>query len=203
MPDGGYGRACRSATCDPIRPSTTRLSTRCGSPRTCRSSKSHFVELSGFYKASPKLESNFGYRLTIRPDRLESRVFAGVFYRIWLLKPEPVSGSKGLRLTQQVMYQRDLSAKFNDTLLDSSTVRYAVYVTRPLTRKWHALAIVGAMYTWNGEYAGLEKVRAAVGVRYVRRNGDRIQMLVMRERGNATEPASTANIVWLRYEAVF
>lgn len=165
--------------------------------------KSHFFELSGYYKATPKLESNFGYRFTIRPDRNESRLFAGLFYRSTLVKPKPEIEKWGLRLTQQLMYQRDLDASFNDVLVDSNTVRYALYLTKPFTPVWHGLAIAGAMYTWNAEYSGLEKVRAAIGVRILRANGDGISLLLIRERRNQPDSTTTSNIVWLRYEAVF
>ncbi len=165
--------------------------------------KSHFFEVSGYYKANPKLESNFGYRFTIRPDRNESRLFAGLFYRSWLVKPNPALNKRGLRLTQQLMYQRDLNASFNDVLLDSNTVRYALYLTKPFTPAWHGLAIGGAMYTWNAEYSGLEKLRAAIGVRLKRRNNDGISLLLLRERRNQSDSTVTSNIVWLRYEAVF
>ena len=165
--------------------------------------KSHFVELSGFYKATSKLQSNFGYRFTIRPDRNESRLFAGLFYRTTLVKPNPQSGSSGLRLTHQLMYQRDFNAEFNDVLLDSNTVRYALYLTKPLSRVVDGLAIAGAMYTWNAEYTGLEKIRAAVGVRIRRPNNDGISLLLMRERGNKAPEKTTATIIWLRYEAAF
>ena len=165
--------------------------------------KSHFVELSGFYKANPRFQSNFGYRFTIRPDRNESRLFAGVFYRTTLVKPNPQSGKFGLRLTHQVMYQRDFNADFNDVLLSSSTVRYALYLTKPFTPVWHGLVIAGGMYTWNAEYTGIEKLRAAVGVRIVRKNNDGISLLLMRERGNQPPVKTTATIIWLRYEAAF
>jgi hypothetical protein len=165
--------------------------------------KSHFFEVSGYYKANPKLESNFGYRFTIRPDRNESRFFAGLFYRTTLVNPDPQSGKFGLRLTQQLMYQRDLNASFNDVLLDSNTVRYALYLTKPFTPTWHGLVIGGAMYTWNTEYSGLEKLRAAIGVRLRRRNNDGILMLLVRERRNQPNSTVTSTIVWLRYEAIF
>jgi hypothetical protein len=165
--------------------------------------KSHFFEVSGFYKANPKLQSNFGYRFTIRPDRNESRLFAGLFYRTTLVKPNPQSGKFGLRLTHQLMYQRDFNAEFNDVLLDSSTVRYALYLTKPWTPVWHGLVIAGAMYTWNAEYTGLEKVRVAIGVRIRRKNNDGISLLLMRERRNQPERTTTATIVWLRYEVAF
>jgi hypothetical protein len=165
--------------------------------------KSHFFEVSGYYKANPKLESNFGYRFTIRPDRNESRLFAGLFYRTTIVKPNPQSGKFGLRLTQQLMYQRDLNASFNDVLLDSNTVRYALYLTKPFTPAWHGLVIGGAMYTWNAEYSGLEKLRAAIGVRLRRRNNNGILMLLVRERRNQPGSTVTSTIVWLRYEAIF
>jgi len=165
--------------------------------------KSHFFEVSGYYKANAKIESNFGYRFTIRPDRNESRLFAGLFYRTTLVKPNPKSGKFGLRLTQQLMYQRDLNASFNDVLLDSNTVRYALYLTKPFTPVWHGLGIGGAMYTWNAEYSGLEKLRAAIGVRLRRRNNDGILMLLVRERRNQPNSTVTSTIIWLRYEAVF
>jgi hypothetical protein len=165
--------------------------------------KSHFFEVSGFYKANPKLQSNFGYRFKIRPDRNESRLFAGLFYRTTLVKPNPQSGKFGLRLTHQLMYQRDFNAEFNDVLLDSSTVRYALYLTKPWTPVWHGLVIAGAMYTWNAEYTGLEKVRVAIGVRIRRKNNDGISLLLMRERRNQPERTTTATIVWLRYEVAF
>lgn len=101
------------------------------------------------------------------------------------------------------MYQRDFNGEFNDVLLNSSTVRYALYLTKPFTPVWHGLAIVGAMYTWNAEYTGLEKVRAAIGVRILRKNNDGISLLLMRERGNQPPVKTTATIVWLRYEAAF
>jgi len=109
----------------------------------------------------------------------------------------------GLRLTQQVMYQRDLNADFNEVLLDSNTVRYALYLTKPWTPVWHGLVIAGVMYTWNAEYSGLEKIRAAVGVRIRRKNNDGISLLLVRERRNQPDSTITSNIVWLRYEAVF
>jgi hypothetical protein len=165
--------------------------------------KSHFLEVSGYYKANPKLESNFGYRFTIRPDRNESRLFAGLFYRTTLVKPNPQSGKFGLRLTQQLMYQRDFNASFNDVLLDSNTVRYALYLTKPFTPTWHGLVIGGAMYTWNAEYTGLEKLRAAIGVRIRRKNEDGISLLLMRERRNQPDTTTNATIFWLRYEAAF
>jgi hypothetical protein len=165
--------------------------------------KSHFFEVSGFYKANSKLQSNFGYRFTIRPDRNESRLFAGLFYRTTLVKPNPASNKRGLRLTQQLMYQRDLSASFNDVLLDSNTVRYALYLTKPFTPTWHGLVIGGAMYTWNAEYTGLEKLRAAIGVRIRRKNEDGISLLLMRERRNQPDTTTNATIFWLRYEAAF
>jgi hypothetical protein len=165
--------------------------------------KSHFFEISGYYKANPKLESNFGYRFTIRPDQNESRFFAGLFYRTTLVKPNPQSGKFGLRLTQQMMYQRDLNASFSDVLLDSNTVRYALYLTKPFTPTWHGLVIGGAMYTWNAEYSGLEKLRAAIGVRLRRRNNDGILMLLVRERRNQPNSTVTSTIIWLRYEAIF
>ena len=165
--------------------------------------KSHFFEVSGFYKANSKLQSNFGYRFTIRPDRNESRLFAGLFYRTTLVKPNPQSGKFGLRLTHQLMYQRDFDADFNNVLLDSNTVRYALYLTKPFTPAWHGLAIGGAMYTWNAEYSGLEKLRAAIGVRLKRRNNDGILLLLVRERRNQPDSTVTSTIVWLRYEAIF
>ena len=165
--------------------------------------KSHFFEVSGFYKANPKLQSNFGYRFTIRPDRNESRLFAGLFYRSTLIQPNPALNRLGLRLTQQLMYQRDFDASFNDVLVDSSTVRYALYLTKPFNPVWHGLVIAGAMYTWNAEYTGLEKLRAAIGVRIVRKNNDGISLLLMRERRNQPDSMATANIVWLRYEVAF
>ena len=165
--------------------------------------KSHFFEVSGFYKANSKLQSNFGYRFTIRPDRNESRLFAGLFYRTTLVKPNPQSGKFGLRLTHQLMYQRDFDADFNNVLLDSNTVRYALYLTKPFTPAWHGLAIGGAMYTWNAEYSGLEKLRAAIGVRLKRRNNDGILLLLVRERRNQFDSTVTSTIVWLRYEAIF
>jgi hypothetical protein len=165
--------------------------------------KSHFVEVSGYYKANLKLESNFGYRFTIRPDRNESRFFAGFFYRSLLVKPSPALDRRGLWLTQQLMYQRDLNASFNDVLLDSNTVRYALYLTKPFTPAWHGLVIGGAMYTWNAEYSGLEKLRAAIGLRFKRRNNDGILMLLVRERRNQPGLTVTSTIVWLRYEAMF
>jgi hypothetical protein len=165
--------------------------------------KSHFFEVSGFYKANPKLQSNFGYRFTIRPDRNESRLFAGLFYRTTLVRPNPALNQLGLRLTQQLMYQRDFNAEFNDVLLDSSTVRYALYLTKPFTPVWHGLVIAGAMYTWNAEYSGLEKLRAAIGVRIQRKNDDGISLLLMRERRNQPDLTATETIVWLRYEVAF
>jgi len=148
--------------------------------------KSHFIEVSGYYKADPKLQSNFGYRFTIRPDRNESRLFAGLFYQTTLAKPNPALNKLGLRLTQQLMYQRDLNAGFNDVLLDSNTVRYALYLTKPFTPVWHGLVIGGAMYTWNAEHTGLEKLRAAIGVRIRRHNNDGISLLYVRERKKPT-----------------
>ena len=165
--------------------------------------KSHFFEVAGYYKANPKLESNFGYRFTIRPDRNESRLFAGLFYRSWLVNPNPALDKRGLRLTQQLMYQRDLNASFNDVLLGSNTVRYALYLTKPFSDAWHGLAIGGAMYTWNAEYTGVEKLRAAIGVRLRRRNNDGILLLLVRERRNQPDSTTTSTIVWLRYEAIF
>jgi hypothetical protein len=165
--------------------------------------KSHFFEFSGYYKANSKLESNFGYRFTIRPDRKESRLFAGLFYRTTPVKPNPVSSNLGLRLTHQLMYQRDFDASFNDLLVDSNTLRYALYLTKPFTPVWHGLLIGGAMYTWNAEYTGLEKVRAAIGVRIRRKNNDGISLLYVRERRNQPDSTITSNIVWLRYEAAF
>ena len=165
--------------------------------------KSHFFEFAGYYKATQNLQSNFGYRFTIRPDRNESRLFAGLFYRTTLVKPNPALNKSGLRLTHQLMYQRDFNAEFNDVLLDSSTVRYALYLTKPFTPVWHGLVIAGAMYTWNAEYTGLEKLRAAIGVRIVRKNNDGISLLLMRERGNLPDSTITSNVVWIRYEAAF
>ena len=165
--------------------------------------KSHFFEFAGYYKATQNLQSNFGYRFTIRPDRNESRLFAGLFYRTTLVKPNPALNKSGLRLTHQLMYQRDFNAEFNDVLLDSSTVRYALYLTKPFTPVWHGLVIAGALYTWNAEYTGLEKLRAAIGVRIRRKNDDGISLLLMRERGNSTPETTTATIIWLRYEAAF
>jgi len=165
--------------------------------------KSHFFEFAGYHKATQNLQSNFGYRFTIRPDRYESRLFAGLFYRTTLAKPNPALNKLGLRLTHQLMYQRDFNAEFNDVLLDSSTVRYALYLTKPFTPVWHGLVIAGGMYTWNAEYTGLEKVRAAVGVRILRPNNDGIALLLMRERGNQPPVKTTATIIWLRYEAAF
>ena len=105
-----------------------------------------------------------GGRLGQTTCRDESRLFAGLFYRTTLVNPHPDLNKWGLRLTQQLMYQRDLNASFNDVLLDSNTVRYALYLTKPFTPAWHGLVIGGAMYTWNAEYSGLEKLRAAIGV---------------------------------------
>ena len=59
------------------------------------------------------------------------------------------------------------------------------------------------MYTWNAEYSGLEKLRAAIGVRLRRRNNDGILMLLVRERRNLPDSTATSTIIWLRYEAVF
>jgi len=168
-----------------------------------RELKSHFFEFAGYYKANPRLESNFGYRFTIRPERNESRLFAGLFYRTTLVYPNPDLKKWGLRLTQQLMYQRDFNASFNDVLLDSNTVRYALYLTKPFTPTWHGLAIGGAMYTWNAQYSGVEKLRAAIGVRLNRRNNDGILLLLVRERRNQPDSTATSTIVWLRYEAVF
>jgi hypothetical protein len=165
--------------------------------------KSHFFEGSGFYKASPRLQTNFGYRFTIRPDRNESRLFAGVFYRTTLVKPNPALNKSGLRLTHQLMYQRDFSAEFNDVLLNSSTVRYAFYLTKPFTPAWHGLVIACGMYTWNAEYTGFEKLRAAIGVRIQRKNNDGISLLLMRERRNLPDSTITSNVIWMRYEAAF
>lgn len=168
-----------------------------------RELKSHFFEFTGYYRATPRLQSNFGYRFTIRPDRNESRLFAGLFYRTTLVKPNPALNRLGLRLTHQVMYQRDFNADFNDVLLNSSTVRYALYLTKPFTPVWHGLVIAGGMYTWNAEYTGLEKLRAAIGVRIQRKNGDGISLLLMRERKNQPASTITSNVVWMRYEAAF
>jgi hypothetical protein len=165
--------------------------------------KSHFFEFAGYYKATPRLQSNFGYRFTIRPDRNENRLFAGLFYRTTLVKPDPEMGKWGLRLTHQLMYQRDFSAEFNDVLLNSSTVRYAFYLTKPFTPVWHGLVIAGGMYTWNAEYTGFEKLRAAIGVRIQRKNNDGISLLLMRERRNLPESTITSNVIWMRYEAAF
>ena len=148
-------------------------------------------------------QSNFGYRFTIRPDRNESRLFAGLYYRTTLVNPTFQSDSLGLRLTHQLMYQRDLNASFKDVLLDSNTVRYALYLTKPWTPVWHGLVIAGGMYTWNAEYTGVEKLRAAVGVRIRRKNDDGISLLLMRERRNQPDTTTTSTIVWLRYEAAF
>lgn len=165
--------------------------------------KNHFFEFAGYYRATTRLQSNFGYRFTIRPDRNESRLFAGLFYRTTLVKPNPALNKLGLRLTHQLMYQRDFNAEFNDVLLDSSTVRYAFYLTKPFSSVWHGLVIAGGMYTWNAEYTGLEKLRAAVGVRILRKNNDGISLLLMRERGNRPPEKTTATIIWLRYETAF
>jgi len=120
-----------------------------------------------------------------------------------LAKPNPASNNLGLRLTHQLMYQRDLNASFNDVLLDSNTVRYALYLTKPFTPVWHGPVIAGGMYTWNAEYTGVEKLRAAVGVRIRRKNDDGISLLLMRERRNQPDTTTTSTIVWLRYEAAF
>ncbi len=82
-------------------------------------------------------------------------------------------------------------------------MRYALYLTKPFTPVWHGLVIAGAMYTWNAEYTGLEKLRAAIGVRILRKNNDGISLLLMRERRNQPDSTATANIVWLRYEVAF
>ena len=95
------------------------------------------------------------------------------------------------------MYQRDFNAEFNDVLLDSNTVRYAMYFEKRVSYHWVPMVIVGGMYTWNSQFTGFEKFRAAGGVRYIRDNGDRLQALFVHEIGLAAEPYQHANICLL------
>jgi hypothetical protein len=165
--------------------------------------KVHYFELYALYKAGHGVTAYSGYRFSIRPARHEQRLFAGLFYRHALRKEGKEPENRRLVLTHQFMAQRDFNAKYNNVLLDSSTVRYAMYFERRVSHHWVPTLIVGGIYTWNSEFTGVDLLRAAAGVRYIRNNGDRIQMLFVREKSMAMEPHRHANIIWLRYEVMF
>ncbi len=165
--------------------------------------KVHFAEVNALYKAGHGLTVNSGYRFSLRPDRHEQRLFAGLFYRHGFLEEGREPKNRRYLLTHQLMYQRDFNAQYNGALLDSNTVRYAMYFEKRVSYHWVPMVIAGGMYTWNSEFTGLDKVRFAGGVRYIRNNGDRFQVLYVHETGLAVEPKLQANIVWLRYEVIF
>jgi hypothetical protein len=165
--------------------------------------KVHFAEANALYKATRRLTVNSGYRYSIRPDRGEHRLFAGLFFRHAFRHQGRELENRRSWLTHQLMYQRDLNDEYNDVLLDSSTVRYAMYFQKRISRHWAPMAVAGALYTWNSEFTGLDKLRIAAGARYIRNNGDRFQMLFVHEKGMAVEPSQHANILWLRYEISF
>lgn len=161
-----------------------------------RNLKSHFVEGFAFYKAKPYLDFNLGYRYTIRSDRSESRLSAGLFAR------QAIAWRVGV--THQVQYQRDYNAEFSDLLINSNSVRYVFLVVRPVSSRVVPFVMVGGFYTWNTEFTGIEKLRFAAGVRIGRGERDQIRIHYVYEKGNfAADPSQFANIIWVRYEIVF
>lgn len=164
--------------------------------------KSHFFEIAAYHQATARIELIGGYRFTIRPDRQESRLLAGAFLRHGLDR-ERTESDNGFRVIHHVLYQRDFNASFNDVLLDSSSVRYVLMVSKPLNEMVTPFLVAAGLYTWNDEYMGLEKLRFAAGLAIKTHGNDRLKLHYVYEKKASVDPPQFANILWLRYEVIF
>lgn len=164
--------------------------------------KGHFFELAAYHQATARIEFIGGYRFTIRPDHKENRLLAGAFLRHGFGKGQTESDGR-LRVTHHVLYQRDFNASFNDILLDSTSLRYVLLVSRSLNRTLTPFVVAAALYTWNDEYTGLEKLRFAAGVTIKTHGNDRLKLHYVYEKKASVDPPQFANVLWLKYEVIF
>lgn len=163
--------------------------------------KSHFIDLNTYYKFISQFEVNAGYRFTIRPDRNENRLMAGLLWRQSLGKEPFAKGyDKKIIIIHQLQYQHDFNIKFNDILTNSNSIRYMFWILKPINKTLAPFAAAAVLYTWNNEYTGLEKIRFVAGIRISRSNADRIKIHYVYEKKNSVDSAQYANIIWLRYE---
>ena len=114
----------------------------------------------------------------------------------------PVQDS--FRATLQVGYQHDFNTSFDDTIMDSSSIRYVLVVSTPVTERIKPFLLAGVLTTWNEAYSfGVDKVRLGGGVHYQLNKNSRLRIQYMWEKSRFRSPQKNTNIFWLRYEKRF
>jgi len=165
---------------------------------------SQFVEAMGYHKASPNLLLNGGYRFTERPDHNEQRLYLGGFLDLTKSSRALLPTQDNFRATLQVGYQRDFNTSFNDTLMDSNSIRWIVVVSETATEKVRPFLLAGVLTTWNDAYSfGIDKIRLGGGFHYRLNKDSRLRIQYMWEKFRFRNPQKNTNIFWVRYERRF
>jgi hypothetical protein len=163
-----------------------------------------FVEAMTYHKASPNLLLNGGYRFTERPDRNEHRLYLGGFLDLTKSARGMLPTQDDFRATLQIGYQHDFNTSFDDTIMDSNSIRWVLVTSRPATEKLKPFLLAGVLTTWNDAYSfGIDRIRLGGGVHYRLNKNSRLRIRYMWEKSRFRSPQKNTNIFWLRYERRF
>ena len=165
---------------------------------------SQFVEAMAYHKASPNVLLNGGYRFTERPDHNEQRLYFGGFMDLTRTSRGLLPAQDNFRATLQVGYQRDFNTSFDDTIMDSNSIRWVLVASTPVTQRIKPFLLAGVLTTWNEAYSfGVDKVRLGGGIHYQLNKNSRLRIQYMWEKFRFRSPQKNTNIIWLRYEKRF
>lgn len=161
----------------------------------------HFIEFMGYKKVGSALLINGGYRFTARPDRNENRLYFGGFWdmtkKARLLENKPSM----VKAILQVGYQRDFEAQFDDTIVDSNSIRWVLVASKPISDTISPFLLAGVLTTWNDVYSfGVDKTRLGGGFVWQMTDQSRLRCQYIFERFLFRTPKKNSNILWLRFE---